>query len=172
MEHRQCEKLIGNLELKLRARGLFMCTAESCTGGMIAAACTSRAGSSEWFKGGIVSYSNEMKMHVLGVPEKVLLANGAVSLPVVEEMARGSLRACEVQAGIAVSGIAGPGGGSAEKPVGTVCIAVAVKPAEDSQPIITSRVELFKGNRREVREQTVLHGLKMLDELIGNMANQ
>lgn len=157
-------KLIDNLARELKSKKLFMCTAESCTGGLIAASCTGRSGSSEWFKGGIVSYSNEMKMHLLGVPEKTLVEHGAVSIPVVEAMAAGALKACEAQAAIAVSGIAGPSGGSAEKPVGTVCIAVAVQAG--SQLTVSSQTQLFKGQRGDVREQAVLHGIMALRDLL------
>ena len=158
-------ELIGKLAQELKDRELFMCTAESCTGGLIAAACTGLAGSSEWFKGGIVSYSNEMKMQVLGVPQAMLEQNGAVSIPVVEAMAVGALEACEAQAAIAVSGVAGPGGGSPEKPVGTVCIGIALQTAPDTPTAMRSERFLFRGNRDAVREQAVRQGLLMLRDL-------
>lgn len=159
-------ELIDNLARELKRKKAFMCTAESCTGGLIAATCTNYAGSSEWFKGGVVSYSNEMKMRVLDVPEAEIAENGAVSLPVVEAMAVGALKLCEAQAAIAVSGIAGPGGGSPDKPVGTVCIAVAMQTSPDSPAKISSRQLLFKGSRNDVREQAVFHSLLALKQLL------
>lgn len=158
--------LIGQLAQTLKGRGLFMCTAESCTGGLIAAACTSRAGSSEWFKGGIVSYSNEMKERVLGVPPEVLAEHGAVSIPVVRAMAEGALAACGADCSVAVSGIAGPGGGSAEKPVGTVCIAAAVQGRTGEEAARRSEVFLFTGGRAAVREAAAEQALKMLLDLL------
>ncbi len=119
--------LIGKLADLLTRSGYVMATAESCTGGMIAAMCTDMAGSSGWFKGGVVAYSNGIKEHLLGVPGAVLERHGAVSGEVVRHMALGALHVCEAQAAVAVSGVAGPGGGSPEKPVGTVWAAVAVR---------------------------------------------
>ena len=118
---------IGKVAVSLSRAGYFLATAESCTGGMIAAACTDVAGSSAWFKGGVVAYANEVKEHVLDVPARILEEHGAVSAPTVEQMALGVLRVCDAEAAIAVSGIAGPGGGTREKPVGTVWIALALQ---------------------------------------------
>ena len=118
------EKEIGEC---LRARHLTMGTAESCTGGYIAHLITRVAGSSDYFCGGVVSYSNEVKHHVLGVSEESLVQYGAVSCPVVEQMALGAIRVLGCDCAVATSGIAGPGGGSPEKPVGTVWIAAALK---------------------------------------------
>lgn len=111
----------------LRSRHLLMGTAESCTGGKIASMITSMAGSSEYFAGGVVSYCNEVKHNVLGVSEADLNAFGAVSQPVVEQMARGAMRVLGCDCAVATSGIAGPGGGTPSKPVGTVWIAAAYK---------------------------------------------
>lgn len=110
---------------ELRARSLTMSTAESCTGGTIAAAITSIAGSSEVFNGGIVAYSNNVKMHLLGVREDTLAKYGAVSEDVVRQMVCGACKATGSSCAVATSGIAGPGGGTSEKPVGTVWIAAA-----------------------------------------------
>ncbi|WP_455637865.1 CinA family protein [Parabacteroides sp.] len=110
----------------LRAKGLVMGTAESCTGGRIANMITLVAGSSDYFAGGVVSYSNEVKHHVLGVSEEDLRAHGAVSREVVEQMALGAIRALGCDCSVATSGIAGPGGGTPDKPVGTVWIAAAM----------------------------------------------
>ena len=109
----------------LKARGATVTTAESCTGGWIAKAITDIAGSSAWFERGFVTYSNEAKSQMIGVSEATLRDNGAVSEPVVVEMAIGALRAARADYAISVSGVAGPDGGSVEKPVGTVWIAVA-----------------------------------------------
>lgn len=111
----------------LRSRHLLMGTAESCTGGKIASMITSMAGSSEYFAGGVVSYCNEVKHNVLGVSEADLNAFGAVSQPVVEQMVRGAMRVLGCDCAVATSGIAGPGGGTPSKPVGTVWIAAAYK---------------------------------------------
>ena len=166
----QCNEsagLIGNLAQKLKDRGLFMCTAESCTGGLIAAMCTNLAGSSDWFNGGVVSYTNKMKEQVLGVPRDVLAANGAVSIPVVEAMAVGALALCKAQASVAVSGVAGPSGGSPEKPVGTVCIAAALRGHNGKTITLTSERFRFDGNRSQVRLSTAVKALEMLLSLLG-----
>ena len=127
------------------AKGMTLTTAESCTGGNIAHEITLIPGSSAVVTGGIVSYSNEVKMRLLGVNGETLAANGAVSIPVVEEMARGALSATGADIAVATSGIAGPDGGSAEKPVGTVCMAVATADGRCS-----SMVGKFPGNRGRV----------------------
>ena len=111
----------------LRSKGLLMGTAESCTGGRIANMVTLVAGSSDYFVGGVVSYSNEVKHNVLGVSEDSLRLHGAVSREVVEQMAQGAIRTLGCDCSVATSGVAGPGGGSHEKPVGTVWIAAALK---------------------------------------------
>lgn len=111
----------------LRSKGLLMGTAESCTGGRIANMVTLVAGSSDYFVGGVVSYSNEVKHNVLGVSEDSLRLHGAVSREVVEQMAQGAIRTLGCDCSVATSGVAGPGGGSLEKPVGTVWIAAALK---------------------------------------------
>lgn len=111
----------------LRSKSLKMGTAESCTGGRIANMITLVPGSSDYFVGGIVSYSNEVKQHVLGVSEDSLCLHGAVSREVVEQMALGAIRTLGCDCSVATSGVAGPGGGTPEKPVGTVWIAAAFK---------------------------------------------
>lgn len=133
-------------------RGLTVSTAESCTGGGIGAAFTDLAGSSAWFLGGIISYSNAAKQQLLGVSEQTLLDHGAVSEEVVQEMAAGACRQLNTDMAVAVSGVAGPDGGSAEKPVGTVWIAW-IKGGVDGD--ITSRCFCFDGDRIAVREATV-----------------
>jgi len=108
----------------LKARGLTLAVAESCTGGLVGHALTNVPGSSDSFLGGIIAYSNAVKRDLLGVPEELLMAHGAVSRPVAIAMAQGVRRALGVDVGLAVTGIAGPAGGTPEKPVGTVHIAV------------------------------------------------
>lgn len=142
----------------LRARGERLATAESCTGGLIAAACTALAGSSDWFERGVVTYSNEAKAELLGVPDATLAAHGAVSEPVVVAMAEGMLAHARAQWAVAVTGIAGPGGAVPGKPVGTVWLAVA----QVGVPTRRWRLQL-DGDRAAVRRQTVQ---RAFDELI------
>ncbi|KPF45971.1 damage-inducible protein CinA [beta proteobacterium AAP51] len=120
------------LAAALRARGWRMATAESCTGGLIAAACTELAGSSEWFERGFVTYSNEAKTSLLGVPAALIAAHGAVSEEVARAMVQGALQHAPVQLAVAVTGIAGPGGAVPGKPVGTVWLAWGVAAGVDA----------------------------------------
>jgi nicotinamide-nucleotide amidase len=136
--------------------GLMLATAESCTGGMIAAACTDLAGSSAWFERGFVTYSNAAKTEMLGVPANLIAEHGAVSEPVARAMAAGALQHSAAQVSVAVTGIAGPTGGSADKPVGTVWFAWA------SPQGVRSEVRQFDGDRAAVRKATVLHALQGL----------
>jgi nicotinamide-nucleotide amidase len=140
----------------LRERGLHLVTAESCTGGLIAAACTSIAGSSDWFERGLVSYSNEAKTELLGVSAALIHKHGAVSGEVARAMAEGALAHSTADLSLAVTGIAGPGGGTAAKPVGTVWLALARR----GEPAQATLLQL-KGDRAEVREQTVDRALQM-----------
>lgn len=121
------EEVIGE---KLKQSGLTLSTAESCTGGSIAQRITSVSGASAYYKGSVVAYSNEVKQSMLGVPQELLEQYGAVSEQVVQAMARGVKKALQTDCSVATSGIAGPGGGTKEKPVGTICIAVCVKEKE------------------------------------------
>ena len=139
----------------LTARGLWLATAESCTGGWIAEAVTAIAGSSGWFDRGFVTYSNAAKTDMLGVRGETLDTHGAVSEATVSEMAAGALARSRADLAVAVSGVAGPGGGSAAKPVGTVCLAWARRGA----PTATTTVQ-FPGDRAAVRRQTVLLALQ------------
>ncbi|MEP7296707.1 MAG: CinA family protein [Burkholderiales bacterium] len=143
----------------LRARGWKIATAESCTGGMIAAACTAVAGSSDWFERGFVTYSNEAKAESLGVPMALIQAHGAVSEQVARSMAEGALTHSRAELAVAVTGIAGPGGGSRDKPVGTVWLALAVRAGDVRAELLT-----LGGDRTAVREQTVQHALRRLLE--------
>ena len=144
----------------LRERQWLLATAESCTGGMIAAACTDLAGSSEWFERGFVTYSNEAKTELLGVDAKLVEANGAVSEVVARAMAFGAVRHSRARVSIAVTGIAGPSGGTPDKPVGTVWFAFMV----DGR--LSSEMKRFDGDRAAVRRQTVDHALGRLGELL------
>lgn len=141
----------------LRARGETLAAAESCTGGLIAAACTSVAGSSDWFERGFVTYSNEAKVESLGVPAASIAAHGAVSEPVVRAMAEGALTHSKAQWAVAVTGIAGPGGAVPGKPVGTVWLALAHR----GRVLLAERLQ-FDGDRSAVREQTVQRALAQL----------
>ena len=145
-----------NIATKLKEQKLSLGLAESCTGGYIAHLITSLSGSSEYFKGGIVAYSNEVKIKVLQVEEQVINWHGAVSKEVVEQMAINILRILNVDYGVAVSGIAGPAGGSAEKPVGTVWIAVANKNN------VNTKCFSFDGSREQVIKQAATAALDML----------
>lgn len=151
---------------RLLAAGRRVCTAESCTGGLIAKTFTDLAGSSDWFDRGFVTYSNAAKSEMLGVPASLIEEYGAVSEPVANAMASGALRNSEADYAIAVTGIAGPGGGGAGKPVGTVWIALA----EDGQ--LEARLHHFDGNRAAVREATLLTSLGMLLERLGTEHEQ
>ena len=145
----------------LEARGAMVATAESCTGGWIAEAITMVPGSSAWFDRGFVTYTYVSKREMLGVREQTLEQHGAVSEAVVREMALGALAASHAQIAIAVSGTAGPSGGTTEKPVGTVCFAWAMKDAEPR-----SERRHFAGDRESVRRQSVVHALNVLLDLL------
>ena len=131
----------------LRAHGMMLATAESCTGGGVASAVTEIAGSSAWFDRGFVSYSNQAKVEMLGVSPDTLARLGAVSEATVREMVAGALHHSQAQLALSVSGIAGPGGGTAEKPVGTVWFAWGIK-----EGVCIARLFQFAGNRAEIRE--------------------
>jgi nicotinamide-nucleotide amidase len=147
------EEAVGAL---LRERGLAVSTAESCTGGLVAHRLTNIPGSSRYVERGVVVYSNEAKEELLGVPRDLLKAHGAVSAPVAEAMVRGVCRVGHTACGVAITGIAGPDGGSAEKPVGTVFIAVA------SPAGVEVRRFLFPGGRVAVKWQSAQAALDML----------
>ena len=154
---KQFEAAVLMLGDRLRGRGERLVTAESCTGGLIAAACTSVAGSSDWFERGLVSYSNEAKTELLGVPATLIAAHGAVSEEVVRAMAEGALVHGRADWSVAVTGIAGPGGAVPGKPVGTVWLALAQR----DRVVLRERLQLG-GDRGAVREQTVQRALEQL----------
>jgi len=164
-DHESILKLSEALVGELSASGKTVATAESCTGGWVAKAITDVPGSSAVFAYGIVSYSNGAKESLLGVQPATLGDNGAVSEPVVEEMALGALHLSGADVAVAVSGVAGPTGGNKEKPVGTVWFAWAVRDGADASTE-TSR-EHFTGDRELVRESTVAHAIQGIRERIG-----
>lgn len=161
----ELEKLAKELGAALKARGFMLALAESCTGGMVAQAVTSVAGSSAWFDRGFVTYSNQAKIDMLGVSAETLEKFGAVSEQIAAEMALGCLKACALkhsQAYIAgsITGIAGPDGGTADKPVGTVCFGIA----QSKQ--YTTITQHFTGNREAIRQQAAI---AMMAELINQL---
>ncbi|ERS81809.1 CinA family protein [Halomonas sp. PBN3] len=145
--------LAERLGRQCRRRGAILTTAESCTGGGVASAITAVAGSSDYFETGYVTYSNAAKTRLLGVPEALLEAHGAVSREVVEAMVRGACGESGATLGVAISGVAGPGGGSPEKPVGMVWLAWGGAEAAEAA------CHHFPGDRRAVREQAVREAL-------------
>lgn len=151
------DELITQLADALQTKGWMLATAESCTGGWIAKVCTDMAGSSAWFERGFVTYSNAAKQDMLDVQAATLANNGAVSEAVTAEMAAGALSHSRAQVAVSVSGIAGPGGGTPTKPVGTVCFGWAMENG-------TTRTETchFDGDREAVRQQSVEHALRTL----------
>jgi nicotinamide-nucleotide amidase len=155
----QLSALLGE---QLQARGWRLTTAESCTGGALAALITEIPGSSHWFECGFVTYSNRSKQQMLGVDDLFLEYHGAVSQPVVANMAQGALQQSQAQIAVAISGVAGPGGGTAEKPVGTVWLAWAV-----SERGVQARCFQFPGNRTEVRLAALQQALQGLLGLTG-----
>ena len=155
-------ELAALLAHRLLEKKLKLVTAESCTGGLIAAACTELAGSSAWFERGFVTYSNDAKAELLGVEERLLRRAGAVCEGVARAMATGALAHSHAQVAVAVTGVAGPTGGSPAKPVGTVWFGFAV-PGK----VITEKCH-FAGDRAAVRAATVQHALARLVELLGH----
>ncbi|BCB27829.1 hypothetical protein SKTS_27150 [Sulfurimicrobium lacus] len=141
--------------LALKAKGWMLATAESCTGGWVGEAVTAVSGSSSWYDRGFITYTNEAKQEMLGVATETLALHGAVSEATVREMASGVLARSQAGISLAISGIAGPTGGSPDKPVGTVCFAWAVRGGE-----VESECCRFSGDRREVRLQAVEKALR------------
>jgi nicotinamide-nucleotide amidase len=159
MDIADVEPLVLQLAERLRARGEHLASAESCTGGLIAAACTAVAGASDWFERGFVSYSNAAKSELLGVAPALIAEHGAVSEPVVRAMAAGALAHADVHWAVAVTGIAGPGGAMPGKPVGTVWLGIARRDGETWAECLQ-----LAGDRRAVRAQTVQQALlRLLD---------
>jgi nicotinamide-nucleotide amidase len=148
------DELAKKLGQRLKAAREMLVTAESCTGGWVAQAVTSVAGSSEWFERGFVTYSNAAKQELLGVMQSTLKKHGAVSEETAREMAQGALARSKGTLALAVTGVAGPGGGSREKPVGLVCFAWAGKRETRTE------TKHFSGDRESVRRQSVIHALE------------
>ncbi len=158
------DMLAAQIGEMLKSRRLMLATAESCTGGGVAQAVTEIPGSSEWFERGFITYANQAKIEMLGVDQETLRQHGAVSEAVVREMAEGALRHSHAHISLAVSGIAGPGGGTPEKPVGPVFFAWSLRNGET-----WARKCLFTGNRAEIREQSVRIALQGLLEAGGRL---
>jgi len=154
------ESLLTQLALALKERHMMLVTAESCTGGLVAGACTSIAGSSDWFERGFITYSNEAKVEQLGVPAEVIERHGAVSREVAIAMALGALQRSHGQISVAVTGIAGPGGATVRKPVGTVWFALA-----RGQNFVETECMLFPGDRTKIRASATRHALKRVLKL-------
>jgi len=159
-EDMKTEQLISAIAEHFKQTGQRLVTAESCTGGLIAAAITSRSGSSSWFERGWVTYSNEAKTEELGIDASLIEAHGAVSETVAAAMARGAHAHSPSDYAIAVTGIAGPDGGTSEKPVGTVCFGWA------SQSTCQTETVRFTGDRQSIRQQAVAHALAGLLSLL------
>jgi nicotinamide-nucleotide amidase len=161
MDDRALADLARRLGDRLMARGWMAATAESCTGGWIAKTLTDVAGSSGWFDRGFVSYTNAAKQELLGVDGATLATHGAVSEATVRAMASGALARSAAQVAVAVSGIAGPTGGTADKPVGTVWLAWARRDG-----VTDTRHRRFDGDREAVRRQTVAEAIQGLERLV------
>ena len=152
--------LVERLATQLLQRQWLLATAESCTGGLIAGACTDVSGSSGWFERGFVSYANAAKTELLGVPAALIEAHGAVSAEVAHAMAAGAVMHSHAQVAVAVTGVAGPTGGTAEKPVGLVWFGFALP-----DRVLTEKMN-FAGDRAAVRAATVRHALQRLTEML------
>ena len=156
LAHGQIAAAVQALARTLLAKGWMLSTAESCTGGMVAAACTDVAGSSAWLERGFVTYSNAAKTEMLGVDAQLIAQHGAVSEAVARAMAQGALQHSAAQVALAITGVAGPGGGSADKPVGTVWFAFAGPWG------VRSGMQRFAGDRAAVRQSATLHALHQM----------
>jgi len=157
----ELHQLAVELGEKLRARGWMLATAESCTGGWVGQLLTSLPGSSHWYERGFITYANAAKVEMLGVPEETLATHGAVSEQTAAAMAAGALKHSHAQATLAISGIAGPGGGTPHKPVGLVCYGWAL--ADGTVMSSTCRLD---GDREEIRSRAVAAALRGLIDLI------
>ena len=156
------DEVASRLGAALKAAGVMLAAAESCTGGWVAQVVTSVSGSSEWFDRGFVTYSNEAKQEMLGVAETTLAQFGAVSEETAREMAAGALGGSHAGIAVAITGVAGPTGGTAAKPVGMVCFAWATRSGG-----VESETCRFAGDRESVRRQSVVHALEGVMTRIG-----
>ncbi|MBB1634220.1 MULTISPECIES: CinA family protein [Cupriavidus] len=161
---RLLDQLAVQVGISLNEKSLLLATAESCTGGLVAAAITDVSGSSGWFERGFVTYSNEAKSTMLGVPAKLIRDHGAVSEEVARAMAEGALLNSRAQVALSITGVAGPTGGTPEKPVGMVCFGWSNR--------ITTNVETqrFRGDRQQIRRQAAEYAIRGLLELVRNEA--
>jgi nicotinamide-nucleotide amidase len=151
----------------LLTKGWKIALAESCTGGLVCATLTELSGSSEWFERGYITYSNTAKTECLGVPDGLIKVHGAVSEPVAKAMAEGAQGIARVNVGVSITGIAGPTGGTAEKPVGTVCFGWTI-PSTAGEYVTTCETKLFSGDRQSIRQQASEHALAGLLQLLNN----
>ena len=149
----KAQELVTRLGAQLASRGEMMATAESCTGGWVSMLVTAVSGSSNWFDRGFVTYSNESKQEMLGVSKQVIEINGAVSEETARQMVEGAIDNSHASVALSITGIAGPGGGTTDKPVGTVCFGWQVNKVTDTE------THHFPGDRTAVREQSVIHAL-------------
>lgn len=157
--------LIQSISHILLAKNWKLALAESCTGGLVCAKLTELSGSSAWFERGYITYSNLAKTECLDVPAELIERFGAVSEPVAKAMALGALTQAGTQVGLSITGIAGPTGGSPEKPVGTVCFGWAISNAS-GEKLTFCQTQLFDGDRSDVREQAAQHALTELLQLL------
>ncbi|THB72799.1 MAG: CinA family protein [Gammaproteobacteria bacterium] len=163
------EDIANQLALLLKQQKLTIATAESCTGGWIGKELTAIAGSSAFFRGGVIAYSNEIKHKLLNVPAEIIQKHGAVSQQVVQAMALGAKQRLDVDIAIAVSGIAGPAGGSVEKPVGTVWFAWTLPGNLALQKgKVIAEEKIFTGSREDVRKSTVYHALDKIKQILAD----
>lgn len=151
----------------LLARGWKLALAESCTGGLVCATLTELSGSSEWFERGYITYSNQAKTECLGVPAELIASYGAVSEPVARSMAQGAQRNAGANIGVSITGIAGPTGGTAKKPVGTVCFGWTIQNAA-GENVTTCQAKLLSGDRQAIRQQAAEYALAGLLQLLKN----
>ncbi|BEI34695.1 CinA family protein [Polynucleobacter sp. HIN6] len=159
--------LVQQLAQTLLAKGLKIASAESCTGGLLAAHLTSLAGSSDWFERGFITYSNQAKEESIGASKELIEQYGAVSEEVAKAMAKGALNHSLAQVSVAITGIAGPGGGSANKPVGMVCFAWGMQVADQIQT--RAQTKQFSGDRQSIREQACVYAIEsLLGQLIAS----
>lgn len=158
----ELHQLAGEVGDRLRARGWMLATAESCTGGWVGHLLTALPGSSQWYERGFIPYANDAKIEMLGVPGELLAMHGAVSEEVTSAMAAGALAHSHAQAALAISGIAGPGGGTPQKPVGLVCYGWAL-----TDGTLMSSTCRLSGDREEIRSRAVAAALRGLIDLLG-----
>lgn len=159
--------LVQSIAQLLLARNWKLALAESCTGGLVCAKLTELSGSSAWFERGYITYSNEAKTQCLGVPAELIQTYGAVSEPVAIAMAQGAARNAGTNVAVSITGIAGPSGGTTEKPVGTVCFGWSIK-NQNAENLTVCQTKFFLGDRSAIREQATEHALTELQRLLSN----